>query len=188
VAIARSLMNDPSVLFADEPDGEFGFENGCFNRGIVTCPHEGEAPNFSGCYPRPGSCAARRTWRAGNQERKNCGNDVCKTVRINEALTNLPPLTNEDLHRRNVLSRRDAKVSVFDHGLLYGDGIFEGDSVLTTGVCFQLTEQLQRAGPFAKAIALKIPLTIAEMEEATLETITPEQLARRLYPAFGNAW
>src|SRR5213594_541359 len=64
----------------------------------------------------------------------------------------------------------DAKVSVFDHGLLYGDGIFEGIRFYN-GRVFKLTERLERLWDSAKAICLTIPLTIEEMEAATLETI-----------------
>jgi branched-chain amino acid aminotransferase len=64
----------------------------------------------------------------------------------------------------------EAKVSVFDHGLLYGDGIFEGIRFYN-GRVFRLEEHLERLYDSAKAIALKIPLSEAEMAEATLETI-----------------
>ncbi|MEY2599148.1 MAG: branched-chain-amino-acid transaminase [Verrucomicrobiota bacterium] len=64
----------------------------------------------------------------------------------------------------------EAKVSVFDHGLLYGDGIFEGIRFYE-GRVFRLQEHLERLYDSAKAIALKIPLTLEEMQEATLETI-----------------
>src|SRR6188768_3883699 len=64
----------------------------------------------------------------------------------------------------------DAKVSVFDHGLLYGDGIFEGIRFYN-GRVFKLTEHLERLWDSAKAIMLTIPMTFAELEAATLETI-----------------
>jgi len=63
----------------------------------------------------------------------------------------------------------DAKISVFDHGLLYGDGIFEGIRFYN-GRVFRLTEHIDRLYDSAKAIALTIPLTKAEMIEATLES------------------
>ncbi len=62
----------------------------------------------------------------------------------------------------------DAKVSVFDHGLLYGDGIFEGIR-LYGGNVFRLDEHLERLEYSAKAIMLKIPLTRQELSEATCE-------------------
>ena len=64
----------------------------------------------------------------------------------------------------------EAKVSVFDHGLLYGDGIFEGIRFYN-GRVFRLREHLERLWDSARAIMLTIPLTMDEMEAATLETI-----------------
>ncbi|MEY5014476.1 MAG: branched-chain-amino-acid transaminase [Verrucomicrobiota bacterium] len=64
----------------------------------------------------------------------------------------------------------DAKVSVFDHGLLYGDGIFEGIRFYN-GRVFKLTEHLERLWDSAKAIRLTIPMTFQALEEATLATI-----------------
>ncbi len=64
----------------------------------------------------------------------------------------------------------EAKVSVFDHGLLYGDGIFEGIRFYN-GRVFRLEEHLGRLWDSAKAIKLTIPISLDEMREATLETI-----------------
>ncbi len=69
----------------------------------------------------------------------------------------------------------DAKVSVFDHGLLYGDGIFEGIRFYN-GRVFKLTEHLDRLWDSARAIMLKIPMTMPELEAATLETIRKNDL------------
>jgi branched-chain amino acid aminotransferase len=66
-------------------------------------------------------------------------------------------------------SERDAKVSVFDHGLLYGDGVFEGIRIYH-GSVFKLQEHLDRLYYSAKAILLDIPMTPAEMMRATIET------------------
>jgi branched-chain amino acid aminotransferase len=63
----------------------------------------------------------------------------------------------------------DAKISVFDHGLLYGDGIFEGIR-LYQGNVFRLDEHLERLWCSAKAIMLTIPLSRAAMAEAVCET------------------
>jgi len=68
------------------------------------------------------------------------------------------------------LPEHDAKVSVFDHGLLYGDGIFEGIRFYN-GRVFKLTEHLERLWDSARAIMLTIPMTLPEMEAAVLETI-----------------
>ncbi|HEX8295188.1 MAG TPA: branched-chain-amino-acid transaminase [Chthoniobacteraceae bacterium] len=69
----------------------------------------------------------------------------------------------------------DAKVSVFDHGLLYGDGIFEGIRFYN-GRVFKLDEHLDRLWDSARALMLTIPLTREEMEAATLETIRRNEL------------
>jgi len=69
----------------------------------------------------------------------------------------------------------DAKVSVFDHGLLYGDGIFEGIRFYS-GRVFRLTEHLERLWESARAICLTIPISMAEMEAAVLETIRQNDL------------
>ncbi|MDP1580018.1 MAG: branched-chain-amino-acid transaminase [Candidatus Didemnitutus sp.] len=63
----------------------------------------------------------------------------------------------------------DAKVSVFDHGLLYGDGIFEGIRIYDGNV-FRLDEHLERLEYSAKAIMLDLPATRPELVEITCET------------------
>ena len=63
----------------------------------------------------------------------------------------------------------EAKISVFDHGLLYGDGVFEGIRAYE-GRVFKLEEHLRRLEDSAKAILLKIPLDRDEMRAAVLET------------------
>jgi branched-chain amino acid aminotransferase len=69
----------------------------------------------------------------------------------------------------------DAKISVFDHGLLYGDGVFEGIR-LYGGNIFRLDEHLERLEYSAKAILLQMPLTRAELVEATCETCRQNKL------------
>ncbi len=64
----------------------------------------------------------------------------------------------------------DAKISVFDHGLLYGDGVFEGIRFYH-GRVFKLEEHIARLYDSARAICLEIPLSAAEMTEALLSTI-----------------
>lgn len=66
--------------------------------------------------------------------------------------------------------RDSAKVSVFDHGLLYGDGVFEGMRVYG-GKTFKLPEHVDRLYDSAKAILLEIPMTRAEMIAATEEGV-----------------
>src|ERR1700757_2199175 len=69
----------------------------------------------------------------------------------------------------------DAKVSVFDHGLLYGDGIFEGIRFYN-GRVFRLEEHLERLWNSARSICLDIPMTRQEMTKALLETIRQNHL------------
>jgi len=66
-------------------------------------------------------------------------------------------------------SEKEAKISVFDHGLLYGDGIFEGIRAYN-GRVFRLKEHIDRLFYSAKAILLDIPISHAEMVEAVVET------------------
>ena len=72
-------------------------------------------------------------------------------------------------------SERDAKVSVFDHGLLYGDGVFEGIRAYN-GRVFKLKEHIDRLFYSAKAILLEIPMSHAAMMQATIETIRANKL------------
>ena len=71
--------------------------------------------------------------------------------------------------------RSKAVVSVFDHGLLYGDGIFEGIRAYN-GSVFRLADHLDRLYDSAKSIRLQIPLTKEEMSEAVLQTLRHNQL------------
>src|SRR5213083_1945029 len=70
---------------------------------------------------------------------------------------------------------RHAKVSVFDHGLLYGDGVFEGIRAYS-GRVFKLKEHLDRLFYSAKAILLTIPMTHAELMEAVVRTCRRNKL------------
>jgi branched-chain amino acid aminotransferase len=70
----------------------------------------------------------------------------------------------------------EAKISVFDHGLLYGDGVFEGIRIYG-GNIFRLDEHLERLEYSAKAILLDLPWTRAEIAEATCETCRRNNLA-----------
>ena len=66
--------------------------------------------------------------------------------------------------------KSQAKVSVFDHGFLYGDGVFEGIRAYN-GVVFKLKEHVDRLYRSAHAITLKIPLTKEEMIKTVVETL-----------------
>ncbi len=70
---------------------------------------------------------------------------------------------------------RDAKISVFDHGLLYGDGIFEGIRAYH-GRVFRLKEHIDRLFSSAKAILLRIPMSRAALSEAVLESCRKNKL------------
>ena len=72
-------------------------------------------------------------------------------------------------------SESEAKVSVFDHGLLYGDGVFEGIRIYH-GRIFRLSEHLKRLYESARAICMEIPMAIEELEKATLETVALNEL------------
>jgi len=72
-------------------------------------------------------------------------------------------------------AKEDAKVSVFDHGLLYGDGIFEGIRAYN-GRVFRLDEHLERLYLSARSILIDIPLTFEQMREAVLETLRRNEL------------
>jgi branched-chain amino acid aminotransferase len=75
----------------------------------------------------------------------------------------------------NFYDQSEAKISVFDHGLLYGDGIFEGIRFYNNRV-FRLDEHIERLWNSARAIALDIPISPAEVIAATLETIRQNDL------------
>lgn len=80
------------------------------------------------------------------------------------------------IHIDGVLcDREDAKISVFDHGLLYGDGVFEGMRFYN-GKMFQLDAHINRLFDSAHSICLKPPLTKKEIRQALLETVRANQL------------
>jgi len=71
--------------------------------------------------------------------------------------------------------KSEAKVSVYDHGLLYGDGVFEGIRAYS-GIVFKLKEHLERLCRSAHTIRLRIPLTKSEMTRTVLETLRKNKL------------
>lgn len=73
-------------------------------------------------------------------------------------------------------AKEEANISVFDHGYLYGDGVFEGIRAYN-GKVFKLREHLERLYESAHHILLKIPISIDEMEKATLETLRINNLS-----------
>lgn len=74
------------------------------------------------------------------------------------------------------VDKADAKVSVFDHGLLYGDGVFEGIR-LYDGCVFKLEEHLERLAFSAKAILLDLPMSLDEFTNAVCETCRRNDLS-----------
>ncbi len=66
--------------------------------------------------------------------------------------------------------KEDARISVYDHGLLYGDGVFEGIRAYN-GKIFRCKEHIDRLFASARAIALEIPMTKEEMTDAIRRTL-----------------
>lgn len=69
-----------------------------------------------------------------------------------------------------------ATISVFDHGLLYGDGVFEGIRAYK-GKVFRLREHLQRLYRSAHIVGLQIPMTMEDMQETVLECLRVNDLS-----------
>jgi len=74
-----------------------------------------------------------------------------------------------------LVDKQDAKISVFDHGLLYGDGVFEGIRVYNCLV-FKLKEHIDRLYNSAQAILLKIPMKKEVMIKAIIATLRANKL------------
>lgn len=73
------------------------------------------------------------------------------------------------------VEKEHAKISIFDHGLLYGDGVFEGIRSYNYKA-FKLNEHIDRLYNSAKAIMLEIPLSKEEIKDAILETLKRNNL------------
>ena len=71
--------------------------------------------------------------------------------------------------------KSEAKISVYDHGLLYGDGVFEGIKAYN-GSVFRLKEHIDRLYKSAHTIMLQIPMTKEEMTKAVIETLKKNNL------------
>ncbi len=74
-----------------------------------------------------------------------------------------------------LVPQNEAKISVFDHGLLYGDGVFEGIRVYG-GRVFLLDEHVERLYESARAIRLTIPMTPDEMNAAVEKTVAANEI------------
>lgn len=73
------------------------------------------------------------------------------------------------------VKKEDAKVSVYDHGFLYGDGVFEGIRSYNGNV-FRLEEHLERLYDSAKSVMLEIPHTFEELTNIVTETLRRNDL------------
>ena len=74
-----------------------------------------------------------------------------------------------------LVKKEDARISIFDHGLLYGDGVFEGIRSYNCLV-FKLKDHIDRLYASAHGISLKIPMTKNEMQSAILTTLKANKL------------
>lgn len=74
------------------------------------------------------------------------------------------------------MDKEKAVVSVFDHGLLYGDGVFEGIR-LYDGCVFKLNEHLERLEYSAKAILLELPMDRLQLMDAVCDTCRANNLS-----------
>jgi branched-chain amino acid aminotransferase len=75
----------------------------------------------------------------------------------------------------NYYPKSEAKISVYDHGFLYGDGVFEGIRAYN-GVVFKLHEHIERLYSSARALMLEMPMTKEEMIKAVIETLRKNNL------------
>ena len=73
------------------------------------------------------------------------------------------------------LEKHDAKISVFDHGFLYGDGVFEGIRSYQ-GLVFRLREHMDRLYESAHTLMINIPITKAQMIQAVIDTLKENKL------------
>ncbi len=74
-----------------------------------------------------------------------------------------------------LVDKEKARISVYDHGLLYGDGVFEGIRTYD-GMIFRLKEHMDRLYRSAGAIELKIPMPKAKMVDAVIKTLKANSL------------
>src|SRR4051812_602422 len=89
---------------------------------------------------------------------------------VSSVVTSSVPMSRQIYISGKFHPQEDAKISVFDHGLLYGDGIFEGLRAYG-GKVFRLREHIERLYESAKAIWLEIPLSQEKMRDAVNESV-----------------
>ena len=73
------------------------------------------------------------------------------------------------------VKKEDAKISVYDHGFLYGDGIFEGIRVYS-GNIYRMSEHMDRLYNSAKSILLTVPYTKEELTEIVVQSVQKNQI------------
>lgn len=88
----------------------------------------------------------------------------------------LPVITNRIYINGKLYEKKDAKISVLDHGLLYGDGVFEGIRVYDN-LIFKLKEHIDRLYDSARSIMLEIPIGKRQMVEAIIKTLKANRLS-----------
>jgi len=88
---------------------------------------------------------------------------------------NKPTMSRKIYISGKLVSQEEAKISVYDHGLLYGDGVFEGLRSYG-GKVFRLQEHVERLYDSAKAIWLTIPMSQQEMSDAINDTVRANDL------------
>jgi branched-chain amino acid aminotransferase len=84
--------------------------------------------------------------------------------------TDVAPVVHQIYINGEYFDKENAKISVYDHGLLYGDGVFEGMRSYS-GRVFRMKEHLERLWDSAKSIHLQIPITPMQMENAVYATL-----------------
>lgn len=93
-----------------------------------------------------------------------------KTQKAKARKRHEPTLPQKVFINGKLFERADAKITVFDHGLLYGDGVFEGIRVYDS-LIFKLKEHIDRLYKSAQAIMLEIPIGKRQMVEAIIKTL-----------------
>ena len=84
-----------------------------------------------------------------------------------------------------LVDEADAKISVFDHGLLYGDGVFEGIRVYSRKV-FELDAHIKRLYESARAIRLTMPMSQGGTDQGHRDDRQGQRNRRWLHPAGGH--